>query len=822
MKDTDIPKKAPKDGVMASQADIQDIINWADITFGNSEFSKSGKRIPLEIIRQDFNTLHFRQSCMETPIKIGKKEFKHGLGTHANSELRVSLPSGVKSFKSFIGIDNNFDTQGILGSVKFIVEIDGKEVYRSAVLKGGADPVPVDVSIPAGAEVLTLKVDTTEDGPGFDQSDWADAQLVMTDGSIRWLDEGYDDNLLRNTDPPFSFIYGGVPSSEFIKTWKHTVERTEEPDFIKYAAEWADPKTGLTIIADVKVFKEYPAVDWVLNLKNNGTSDTPVIEEIRTADLQINSGNEKNPIVLHQLHGDSCGEMSFLPYDTSLAAGKNITIAPARGRPSQETAFPFWNMQYSNKGIITAIGWSGQWSAKYDRTATGPTRFRTGMEKTHLLLHPGESIRTPRVLFMTWNGSKQDAHNRFRRLMMFQYVPKQNGKPHRLPIALQTFDRYWQTPGWSTEAGQFKAVEAARKLGCDSYWLDAAWFVKEFPTGAGNWFHKPNDFPRGLKPVSDLCHKYGMQFILWFEPCRVVEDTQISREHPEFVFGGEKGGLFKLNDPAARQWLTDLISKRITEYGIDVYREDYNIDPLDFWRNNDTPDRQGMTEIRFVEGHYEYWDKLRADHPGLWIDNCASGGRRIDLETCMRSIPLWRSDTSCSSGHPEWNQMQSAALSQYLPLHTACGWEPEYNIIRSSATGGALCQFAYQDKNFPMDRAKAIIKEVKENQKYWYGDFYPLTQVSTANDQFMAYQFHRADLDEGLILAFRRAECSLRGIVTDVNAIDSSAKYELEYIDNTGRSTSKTMTGKQIQKSGLAISISGKGESMIIRYKKVK
>lgn len=58
-----------------------------------------------------------------------------------------------------------------------------------------------------------------------------------------------------------------------------------------------------------------------------------------------------------------------------------------------------------------------------------------------------------------------------------------------------------------------------------------------------------------------------------------------------------------------------------------------------------------MTEIRFVEGHYAMWDELREKNPGLWIDNCAGGGRRIDLEMCMRSVPLWRSDTGYWSGH---------------------------------------------------------------------------------------------------------------------------------------------------------------------------
>ena len=60
--------------------------------------------------------------------------------------------------------------------------------------------------------------------------------------------------------------------------------------------------------------------------------------------------------------------------------------------------------------------------------------------------------------------------------------------------------------------------------------------------------------------------------------------------------------------------------------------------PLDFWRGNDPPDRQGMTEIRYIEGLYALWDEPRGRHPGLLIDDCASGGRRIDLEMISRSV----------------------------------------------------------------------------------------------------------------------------------------------------------------------------------------
>ncbi|OGV71681.1 MAG: hypothetical protein A3K19_20590 [Lentisphaerae bacterium RIFOXYB12_FULL_65_16] len=42
-------------------------------------------------------------------------------------------------------------------------------------------------------------------------------------------------------------------------------------------------------------------------------------------------------------------------------------MAPSGGRPSNSTAFPFFNVQFGEQGVITAIGWSGQWAAEFDR-----------------------------------------------------------------------------------------------------------------------------------------------------------------------------------------------------------------------------------------------------------------------------------------------------------------------------------------------------------------------------------------------------------------------------------------------------------------------
>jgi alpha-galactosidase len=241
------------------------------------------------------------------------------------------------------------------------------------------------------------------------------------------------------------------------------------------------------------------------------------------------------------------------------------------------------------------------------------------------------------------------------------------------------------------------------------------------------------------------------------------------------------------------------------------------MDPLSFWRGNDAPDRQGMTEIRYIEGLYEMWDELRARHPGLIIDNCSSGGRRIDLEMCSRSVPLWRSDTNCSAGHADWSQAHTSSLDLYVPLHTATAWIPTAYDTRSCATGGLLCEFDYLDEGFPVDRAAALIAEAKEDQKYWYGDFYALMPTTVAPNQMIAYQFHRPDLDAGLVLAFRRAECNYLGLILELQAVDPGKTYAVELIGEDGDKTTRTMSGADL-KTNLELRMPKKTSSLIVRY----
>ncbi|MGC8669133.1 MAG: NPCBM/NEW2 domain-containing protein [Chthonomonadales bacterium] len=805
----------PRDALSAPVAYVRQVRSWAREAFG--DWMLPNARIRIRVLRQDHSTLHFGRSCIETPLRVGSQSFTHGLGTHAVSDLLVDVPAGARRFRAHVGVDNNYDTGGVRGSVVFVVLAGDRELFRSPLLRGGAPPYPVDVPVPARVPQIRLVVTDGGDGESFDQADWADAAFVMQNGALRYL----DDHQLRlpflDEGPPFSFTYGGRSSREFLHGWAQSRNVRGTAGGEEMEVQWKDPESGLEVTAHVRTFTSDSGVDWVLTFRNAGSADTPLLSDVHVLDLRLDTGFERIPVMLHELSGDSCSANSFQPRDVEVEAGRPIRLAPTGGRPSSASAFPFWDVQYGSDGVITGIGWTGQWAADLERSSAGPVRVTAGMERLRTVLHPGEAIRTPRILLMPWHGDRSSAYVRFRRMLFAHYVPRLQGKPLSLPLDLQCFDRYNSTPGWATEAGQMRYVRTAADLGVDTVWLDAAWFPGGFPNGVGNWYADPQRFPRGLKPIADAAHQHGMRFVVWFEPERVAAGSQIAKEHPEWVHGGSSGGLFKLDDDNARRWLTQLLIRRVKEYGIDIYRNDFNIDPLPFWRAADEPNREGITEIRYVQGLYAMWDAILRECPGVYIDNCASGGRRLDLEALMRSVPLWRSDTGCSPGHPEWNQMQSMALARYLPLFSVGVWSATPYEYRSGITAGANLEVPYLDANYDAKAWKRAVREMQSLRKYWYGDFFPIAGSGVAPEEFAAWQLHRPDLDEGVVFAFRRPACTLAGIVAPLRQVQPSRRYWVVTVSEGGKRAGRAVTGRELA-AGLVLTLPKPGTSLLVFY----
>ncbi len=444
--------------------------------------------------------------------------------------------------------------------------------------------------------------------------------------------------------------------------------------------------------------------------------------------------------------------------------------------------------------------------------------IRAGQQTTRLVLHPGESIRTPRILLVSWQGDdRMRGHNLLRRAILNHYVPRINGQVVTPPMAANTWFTFSEG-NKVTEANQLESIPPMANIGIEAYWLDAGWFEGGWPSGVGSWFPRKDAFPNGLKPMADVAHKLGMKFIVWFEPERVHPASRIAKEHPDWVLhAGGGDGLFNLADPAARKWLTDHLAKVIEESGIDIYRNDFNIDPLRFWKAADAPNRQGMTEIRYVEGLYAMWDDLIQRKPGLWIDNCSSGGRRIDLEMLSRSVPLWRSDTACC-GHAlhAQDQAQIAGLSLYVPLHASGLWGVDPYTFRSLVTTGASLSLDTRKADFPVDQAKAAIAELKSLRPYWQGDFCPLSPVNVDEQHWCGWQLHRPDLDAGFAVFFRRQNSPYLAMDSQLKGLDASAIYAVSFCEGYVVKETRQMSGAELAK--LSVSIPAASGCLMIKY----
>jgi alpha-galactosidase len=318
-----------------------------------------------------------------------------------------------------------------------------------------------------------------------------------------------------------------------------------------------------------------------------------------------------------------------------------------------------------------------------------------------------------------------------------------------------------------------------------------------------------------------------MKFLLWFEPERAIWGTPLTQEHPEWFLGTKeknKSVLFNMGDKAARRWMTDYISGLIEQHGVDCYRQDFNFYCLSYWRDNDAPDRQGMTEIRHVEGLYAYWDELCRRHPGLLIDNCASGGRRLDLEAISRCVPLTRSDHQCAPDNdPIGGQVQIMGLSRWLPLHgTGGSHHPGDTYFARSNYGTSLGMgfggYEYTPlDNVPWEWFAKMTTEFLRARPLLLGDFYPLAGSTNDPTAWAAFQSHRDDLQQGLILALRRDESPFRTACFQLEGLDEQATYELEDADTAA----KTRHSGRDLAAGLEMTIEKPHDSRLIFYQRV-
>lgn len=634
---------------------------------------------------------------------------------------------------------------------------------------------------------------------------------------------------LLNTDPmlPFSFNYDGKVSSELLNGWQKKTEKNKlDENRTQYHQFWTDSKTGLVIRCVATEYKDYPVVEWTVYLKNTGKNNTPILKEIQGLDAAFQR-SEKGEFVLNSIKGDFCTADSYEPYQLTLAPGFSKTFAPSKSGKSSDgpNGWPYYNLQMPDGGIILAIGWPGQWSSSFIRDNVNGLVIKAGQQLTNLYLKPGEEIRTPSITMLFWKGTEVvDAQNLWRRFYLAHIIPEIDGIPQQPTMQIQV--------GGAEKDTSYVNSFLQAGIKPDICWRDAGgggntWYPSDKGPYKGNdvwlntgtWEIDPRLYPDGFRPFSDWIHEREMKFVLWFEPERVGDSgSWLAKNHPEWLLPGTShGALLNEGNPEALNWLINHVDRMIKSQGIDWYREDMNGGgPMPAWRKNDTADRQGITENLYVQGHLTFWDELKRRNPQLRIDACASGGRRNDLETMRRAVPLLRSDFQWESMADviEGNQGQTYGLSSWLPFQgTGVYFYDDYSF-RSFYMSGFGMGVLTPENTAAQQKAYSECREIAPSMLF--GDYYPLTPYSLKHDQWIAWQFNQYEQDKGVIQAFRRDSCEMPAMTFHLHGLNPEKQYEITNFDMKG---STIISGKALMEAGMTVEIKSKPGAAVITYK---
>ncbi len=594
--------------------------------------------------------------------------------------------------------------------------------------------------------------------------------------------------------PAFSFKYGdrAVTGSESLQVDAH-----------------------LKVTVESVAYPQFNAVEWVLWFENPSAERSAILSEIRDGNFLVSL-----PPVPPKFKGDIAlpgertvvtmnGCVSGVDYatDDAVSATEFAPVAhyfhPWRGKAfafgngcarSSEKQAPFFEVAQDGEGAIIAIGWTGGWRADFENCADG-MRVKVGLSRARFYLEPGEKLRTSRVLVMNY-AKGEDGANKFRRLLRrhFSHVASRPG----IREGLFAYELW----GGLTSAEMIRRVNTlkAKGLAYEDLWIDAGWYgnskkcddayTGDWGAWTGDWVPNARIHPKGLEDVRDAAKAAGMGIMLWFEPERVVPSSNFAKEHPDLLLGP----LLYYGNDRARNHVRDLLAEFSERLNFSCYRQDFNFDPGKVMKDHDAKDREGVTEIRHITGLYQMWDELLERCPKLLIDNCSSGGRRIDIETMRRAILFFRSDYQCGfNANADVLQAHNVGISRLIPYNGCTTKLSDAYTLRSaysSSYGVAYWNAIFQkEEKVDWAAAKKCCDEYRRIRKYFPCDFYNHGSAVLDAAAWAIWQYNDPEKNEGVVLAFRRAKSPSSRASISLKGLPKGAAVDVENLDTGAKST---------------------------------
>ena len=662
----------------------------------------------------------------------------------------------------------------------------------------------------------------------------------------------YEDILTKSASVPIGFRYDGKQYAGLGEIKEINRIETNEGGYRKSTCAYAVDE-ALTLTLHVSLCEEFGECEYYSTFENRSDKPSGVLSDIRAADISF-AGNKP---VLRSCMGDH--EQFYHAYQNDLTQGDSY-FASTSGRATH-VVFPYFDLVHGDGGTMIALGWAGSWNALFTYGG-GSTRLTAQTcTKLNTVLLPGESIRTGLIVLLSYRGRDYDnATNLWREWFMKYNLPKADASGADLmPFSTTCFAGDTGLPNsdgsiserfftWKPTLDRLVKEQVVP----DFRWFDAGWYTdpagnsveKDWFGTVGSWELDRKKWPGdSFRKSNDACHKAGMKVFTWFEPERVTHVDDLVKNYgykKEWCkdFGSVASSF--LGDPDCLKWTLGRITKMMGEHGVDMYREDNNIDPSFLWDSFDKAEaektglpRKGITENKSICGHYALWDGIidfcRNNGKCTFVDSCASGGGRNDIESMRRGVPVMRSDYDRTT--TAMRLSQTTSFCRWIPFHGSAVKDTvgqldtdmgrgsdEYTSRASLLPVYNLYESYNHNPNLDYDLMRRNIAEWKSVNGLLTKDLYVLTpwRYSGVTDKWTALAYADEEKGDAILLAFRQENAMEDHYTARLPFAKNGKTYTLTDAD-TGKEI--VMDGEVLRESGYGIFLPRTRMSVLIRIK---
>lgn len=629
----------------------------------------------------------------------------------------------------------------------------------------------------------------------------------------------YEENVLHAVQdgkaPAYDFSVNGKPLSMQLSDWQSSIAPAEEnrKNGETSIITLTNEKAGLQATVEATLYIEKATCEWTVSLQNIGENRSAVISGFKAinctlpvdgTDVYFSRGSASNAEDFTMLHTDC----SVFPLNVSAQDGRATT-----------EFLPYFNLNGESGGVVVALGWSGLWKASFKACNNGISVV-SGQKNLIGYLEAGESVRTPLVSLTFYNNENPvKGFNVFRSWIMDCVYPD------NVPTVQNNMDILFVS-NTRTAAEIFYDLEHfdnSRAPYIDNYWMDAGWYAgceNDWADGVGNWQTSETRFPGGIKAIADYAAEYDKGIVLWYEPERLTSNSylySVGSQHENWIVDLDPEAdfnqtvMWNLGNEEACAFLSDYISTALIGNGVAIYRQDFNFSPTEFWQHLDKKaygGRIGFAENHYITGLYNYLDALFEAVPGLVMDNCASGGRRLDLEMTRRSVPMWRSDYNCDQTLPDLldaTQAHTYGLSFWLPVSgTFINFDTEYGM-RSSIM--PILQV-------PMAAPESALTSYRAEREAQMLNFFPLAFGGTDPEKITAMQY--GDETAGCALIYAHEEHEADSFTVYFSGLQTDAVYSVTDADTPD--TTVQFTGEELMAGAYAVSFPEGRKAVVLNY----